>query len=354
MTFKKIHIFSTNHQWTTARYFERAVKAEGLECVYWDSVPNLSEIDPQDLFLYIDPALDWPLGLEMLDCCKAAYFIDVHQGLDERLKLSKFFDLVFIAQKAYLGAFRAKGIADVFWLPLACDPEIHAQGVEPRIYDVGFVGKLGNQGTWRYSILNNVLSKYAVNDYKRYYPPLAMGEVYGQSKIVFNASINKDLNMRFFEALASGALLVTDRSPEGINDLFEENIHYVAYDTDVDALEIINYYLANNESREKVSSAGNKAVLEGHTYRHRWQTILGYAEGYVREFPLKEMTREELSDLYSEIFVSMRLPLRILEVIKKYGITRLACKNLIVALGRLVNSIVPLTPNAIRARFARN
>ena len=49
-----------------------------------------------------------------------------------------------------------------------------------------------------------------------------MGRIYSESKIVLNASINGDLNMRVFEALTSGALLVTDRIENGLDTLFAQ------------------------------------------------------------------------------------------------------------------------------------
>ena len=48
-------------------------------------------------------------------------------------------------------------------------------------------------------MLRAVLPQFATNDVSRSYNPQQMGEVYSRSKIVFNKSINGDLNMRFFE-----------------------------------------------------------------------------------------------------------------------------------------------------------
>jgi hypothetical protein len=87
---------------------------------------------------------------------------------------------------------------------------------------------LGPTGGWRNVVLNKVLPNFRTNDFNKFYSPIDMGSIYGKSKIVFNASIREDLNMRFFEALASGALLVTDRIPEAVGDLFEENVDFIA------------------------------------------------------------------------------------------------------------------------------
>ena len=51
--------------------------------------------------------------------------------------------------------------------------------------------------------------------------PAEMAKVYARAKIVFNACVNRDLNMRVFKAMASGALLITDEA-DWLEDLFED------------------------------------------------------------------------------------------------------------------------------------
>ena len=63
------------------------------------------------------------------------------------------------------------------------------------------------------------------------------------ANIVFNEAVNNDLNMRVFEALCSGRLLVTDEAPgSGLKDMFQDNKHLVIYNED-NLIERIRYYL---------------------------------------------------------------------------------------------------------------
>jgi hypothetical protein len=101
-----------------------------------------------------------------------------------------------------------------------------------------------------------------------------MGEIYSRSKIVFNKSINRDLNMRFFEGLASGALLVTDRIGNGLADVAQEGVHYVGYDTAEEAIEKIGYYLTHEDERAAIAARGQALAFERHTYAARLATIL--------------------------------------------------------------------------------
>lgn len=301
--------------------------------------------------MFIDPPPDWPIGIENTPCLNVAYLIDVHLDLQSRLRLSLFFDAVFIAQKDYVLAFQEIGHRHAHWLPHACDTGIHLAPSPSRTIDVGFVGQLGQRGTRRFQILSTVLPKFKSNDYKRYYSPRDMAQVYGQSKIVFNVAINGDLNMRFFEALASGALLVTDRIENGLGELFQEGIHYVGYTTAEEAIEKIQYYLVHNADRERIACHGQQKAFELHTYRHRWLEMLAKSTDAQGQAPARRYSRRALSDLYSDIFVSLRRPSRIPAVMACYGVSHSTLPNLAKGWGRWLNARMPITPNAIRTRL---
>ena len=144
-----------------------------------------------------------------------------------------------------------------------------------------------------------------------YYPKMFVGNAYFQdmarifsaSKIVFNRSVLNDLNMRVFEALASGSLLITNvlvSNDPGDNDLagnglagnclagngqaelFRDGVHLVTYRASEDLLEKVRYYLEHDEERERIAAAGRAEVLAKHTYRHRMEEMLG-AVGSSRE-----------------------------------------------------------------------
>ena len=57
-----------------------------------------------------------------------------------------------------------------------------------------------------------------------------MADVYRKSRIVFNQSVRNDLNMRVFEGMAAGALMVTDAiRRNGLEDLFTAGETLVTY-----------------------------------------------------------------------------------------------------------------------------
>ena len=348
------YIFSADSEHTTARYFARAIsELGGWRCIYLDKLFDPAILKPNDILMYVDPASDWPLGLESVPCITVAYLIDVHQDITSRLQIANFFDLVFVAQKEYVKIFHQDGHSQTFWVPLACDSDVHNPLVANKLFDVGFVGNLGQRGTPRWSVLTEILPHFKTNDYQRYHSPREMGSVYGQSKIVFNASINGDVNMRVFEGMAAGAMLVTDRIKNGLNELFSEGIHYVGYESIDEAKEKIAYYLSHDSERDKIAQTGQREVLEHHTYLKRCETIMLHVDAANKSAPARKMSRGQLGELYSRIFVTLRQPTRICAVCLHYGFSIPIIRQWCTAWARWFNARIPLTPNALRARMFR-
>jgi hypothetical protein len=345
-------IYSIEAEHTTGRYFCRAAEDEsGGSVAYCHVPPDVGQLQQRDTFLFVDPATDWPIGLERADCVTAAYMIDVHQGLDGRLRVAPLFDAVFVAQKDYIEAFRRDGHPNVHWLPLACAPRVHHQPSEARPLDVAFVGKPGLKGSRRETILAAVLPHYKTNDWGQFHSPTEMAAIYGCAKIVFNASINGDLNMRFFEALASGALLITDRLANGLEDLFREGVHYVGYSSVAEAREKIDYYLAHDAERARIAAAGCEEVLARHTYGHRLNNILAVCATSRNVAPARAYGRSRLGTLHAQTFASMRRPDRMREVMRRYGASFGLALHWAASWAKHLNARIPLTPGAIRARL---
>jgi spore maturation protein CgeB len=78
---------------------------------------------------------------------------------------------------------------------------------------------------------------------------------------------------KVYEALACRSFVLVDRQLD-VFSLFEDDRHLVGFDDVTDLKKKIRYYLKHPEERERISDAGCKAVLEGHTYRHRISEML--------------------------------------------------------------------------------
>jgi 2-polyprenyl-3-methyl-5-hydroxy-6-metoxy-1,4-benzoquinol methylase/Tfp pilus assembly protein PilF len=241
-------------------------------------IKNLPGDFTPDLFLWIDSGAETaPAGLDKLSCPKACFLIDTHIDPGLRLPIARLFDFTFLAQKAQVSLFEGEGIKNVHWLPLACSPELHNLPQPARDIDVAFVGSLTNRSNQRRARL--------LAEVKRRFPdaciaqlwPDEMANTYARSKIVLNISVKRDVNMRVFEAMASGAMLVTDDA-DGLADLFEEGRHLAVYHNDDDACDIIEKYLRDDAGRAAIADAGQRLVLSKHTYERRVAEIVSVME----------------------------------------------------------------------------
>jgi hypothetical protein len=302
------------HPGTTGWYFER-VLARGHKVMYGGPAyrlerPGLApDLDlaramagcrPRpDLILYVDsPGPFFPRGLERVDAPTAAYLIDVHTQTAHHLELATLFDYVFIAQKDYLDSFR-KANPHSYWLPFGCDPEIHRNLATERIFDVGFVGHLTID---RRKILERLARHFRVNDYDRTCPPEEMAEIYSRSRIVFNRPVRRDLNMRVFEALACGSLLITERIGNGQDELFADRKHLVTYQEAGELEDLVANYLKQEREREEIAACGHARVVERDTYELRVRELLRVTTKGEGEAPARNEAASRVAARYVDIY----------------------------------------------------
>lgn len=279
----------------TALYVERAARAAGHDVILVRDASALPGLARVDLFLAIDPWFEGAHALPQITCPTAILLIDVHRDLPTRALFARFFDHVFVAQRDHVERIAATGHPSVHWLPLAGDPGVHCVPGQTRDIDVGFVGKLGPPGSDRHAVLSHVLSGFATNAYARPHTPWEMGRIYSRSRIVFNKSIGGDVNMRVFEALAAGALLVTDRVTNGLEALLTEGQHYVGYDTAEEAVARITHYLGDEAARSRIARSGQALLLDRHTYDARFADVLDVVRraGTARPAPARAVSKAE-------------------------------------------------------------
>ena len=203
---------------TTGVYCRRAL--ERLVDVAHFRPDEIAQIPREgfDLYINIDDGFDYRLPSELRP--SVFWAIDTHVNFDSCLHRARGFDFVFAAQRDGAEALRQAGIASATWLPLACDPEIHRKHDVPKEYDVAFVGNI-LPGP-REELLHLLRRKYRGAFIGQcYFDDIA--RTYSAARTSFNRSIKNDVNMRVFEVIACGSLLLTneltdnwDRSPNRV------------------------------------------------------------------------------------------------------------------------------------------
>lgn len=269
---------------------------------------NLS--DKPELFLWVDPAGRYfPHDIETLLFPTACYLIDVHLG-HWRKETAKFFDVVFLAQKDFVDEYKqAVGHDQVYWLPLGAASDVHFDHKVERIYDVGFVGNLirEHQTSGRGRRLEALSKSFKTNDFSQSFTPAEVGKIYSQSKIVFNNSISGDVTMRLFEGTACGALMLTNETQNGIDELFNVGEEVVTFSDDKDLFDKVKFYLEHPEQRQQIAQAGQKRTLENHLYTSRCQSLFSAitAPGFRQLAPMRTATSQERMKVRCKVYTHL-------------------------------------------------
>lgn len=269
-------IYNKESESTTACYIEKVMKSSGMDYVhFWTE--RSSDIPREfDLYFRIDHG-DYKYDIP--DDLRPSVFYAIDTHLDKPYKKIKkqvnHYDIVFCVHRDGAYRLRKEAKVDTQWIPVACDPEIHRKLDLPKRYDIGFVGRGGKKFT-RAGRLRMLKEKYpnsfiGTSDFRK------MSEVYSMSRIGFNSSLRKDINMRVFEIMASGCFLLTDYiKSNGFDELFVGGKHLVMYRNDKELMELVDYYLRNEMEREKIARQGYEWVVGNHTYFHRVQKMFNY------------------------------------------------------------------------------
>lgn len=220
-------------------------------------------------------------GIGQIGCPTAYISVDTWHDVSE-YQYAYAYDFVFLAQRALVAYMRQVGVCRAFWLPLACDPTAHfgKSDVAPA-YDLAFLGRthyyVNGQRRARLAALDGAF------DLRVFFGmgPEEMAQALSPARLVFNASIACDVNMRVFEVLATGRPLVTNREADanGLSALFEEGVHFIGYD-DEDLVAQVRHYLDNPAAAEVIGAAGQAEVLANHTYAHRVGALLDQINAY--------------------------------------------------------------------------
>ena len=262
---------------STGVYFKKGLieflGPQNVMHVYPENLKNLTGHEAE-LFLKIDDGCSWNRWNPNLHP-SIYYIIDTHIDLEWRQDLAKEgnFDLLCFAQTEGL---REKWHTDFKgWVPLGCDKDIHDVGQKEKKYDVGFIGHFHSKyAAERIDYIHELFKSFPnffysnMRFFKDYTTKLA------ELRVVFNKSLNGDVNMRVFEALCSGSCLLTDRLP-GLSSLgLIENVHYVGYSSKEEMIEQMKMLLSDEQRREEIAKRGQNIAQRFHTYTDRVKDII--------------------------------------------------------------------------------
>lgn len=293
----------------------RAFRELGFETLLLDIYRNyenlrakILEFSPDILWLctkYCLPLIDsMKKDLEKIGCTIMYWFCDLRavEGIRSNIplqnliinpkKIGPLLDYIFLSNVGQIQDYKSGyEVENVYYMPQACTPSFHHSVNKKKKYDITFVGAIGKawQHKERTKLIRKISHHYDINLRSDVRNNIA--ELYSSSKIVFGADLTYGkpyspylcCSNRIFIALGCGAFYLCQYFP-GLERLAENHKHLVWFKTEKELFELIDYYLSNDDEREKIRKNAEDLAHSKHTYVHRIQNILDIIDGKTKEF----------------------------------------------------------------------
>lgn len=199
------------------------------------------------------------------------------------------YDLVLSSLLNFVEKFKRDGLTSKYF-KLGFEPRVLTKLKKQSFhYQAAFIGGLSEAHVDRIRLLEEIAKfpeldvwGYGINELDPKSPVLTVhhGNAWGlemynilfNSKIALNNHINVSENyannMRLYEATGVGSLLLTEYK-DNLKTLFEPGREVVTYNSAEECVELIKYYLENEEERKSIACAGQQRTLNEHTYYER-------------------------------------------------------------------------------------
>lgn len=271
--------------WGPGRFIEDGLKAAGVRVETYTAAVDFSKVYWERCagVLFVEGHRRHEIRVYNLHAAPVPKVFWVHHGrhrLELNLRRVDRYqpDLVLLAHSLEM---QDRIPVPVRFFPFAVDPAIfnRSKPLAARRLDVAFAGSRGGaMYTRRERALSAIYAAFHARfklklDAQAYLKDLA--DLYGDSKIVVNGSMDdgRHINMRLFEGMGCGALVLTDRA-SGQERLFQDGAHLAVYEDATGLLERIDYFLQNLDEAQRIASAGRAHLLNRHTYRRRAEELL--------------------------------------------------------------------------------
>lgn len=231
------------------------------QVIFW-GIEN--EFIPDDIeegdYKLIGVILDWSISFESI------------------LKNASRFDWLFTDEQGveYLNKYGIKNVSAINIK--AFSPYLHRKYLyhSEKNYDIVFVGDFNKEmyqerDKW-ISRLSKLSSKYKIlitnNSFGESY-----AEALNSSKIAFNFCRNNIINQKTFEIPACNTLMFINEDVKNLSKYLKDKEDCIYYN-ETNFEELIDYYLQNNEEREKITKKGYQKV-QRNTFEYNFENLLG-------------------------------------------------------------------------------
>lgn len=267
-----------NREFREALCLKRGIERAGHEAVVWGLNYNNFSVSFDEISKDCDALLSlenydsgWHPDISKFKGKKLFWSIDSHCALqNHQMHCAKHkFDTILLSNIQHSHHFEGM-VNSAVWFPNGYPSDL----VKPdltvtRSHDIGFCGSLiGNREPWLNLISNKFKLKKDIfvigND---------MVKALSSYKIAFNINIADDINFRTFEATGSGAMLLTNYTPN-LEKLFKIGEEIIIYDSPEDLLRKIEIYTSDDDLRNTIADNGKNRSINDHSYDSRSKKLL--------------------------------------------------------------------------------
>lgn len=268
-----------------------------------------------DVFAHLVHSPGLPRDLQITPIPTVSLDIDSFGWTSSRIRWSMLFDYVFLWHKSFVPLYQAAGHPKVSVLPHAVDGELFRESrcERDRPLELGWVGEFGyGHYARRRRIIETLSTKFRMNDFRKRYGKEETAEIYQLSNIVVNVSredFPHEANMRCYEGMAGGALLITGIPTELTEWGFREGEHFVGWRNEEEISGLVDYYLRHPNKRIEIALAGQKLTLENFTFQRCKEEMGAVLGEYPNQFfaPARSWQAEDVHLTYLEYYYRYQL-----------------------------------------------
>jgi len=300
--------------------YVRALQRNGITLTFLPAgTPPNAELSsmlkqcPERPALILHPEADVPYlpwGLVSVNIPTACFQVDTYTYTEHRIAWSMLFDQVIVFHPGYEARFQKAGHPGACFFAHAVEEELYSGAEIARIFEIGWVGQVnGPIYRKRQTILSFLSQTFRMNNLSKQYTLEEMAWVYRQSRVVVNIGRDdypQDANLRTFEAMAAGALLITALPSELTEIGFENGVHFLGYRKAGEIADLVRNYLGAEAARKRIADAGRKKVLREHTYDVRVKQWLAQvaSQGGNLQAPARHWPEGRVRRIYLDYFAA--------------------------------------------------
>jgi hypothetical protein len=256
-----------------------------------------------------------PRDLQLCPVLTASLDIDSFGWLSSRIRWSMLFDYVFVWHPSFVPIYKAAGHPRVYALPHAVDRDLFQVNLTSgtRPLDLGWVGGFGyTQYARRRRIVEVLADRFKMNDFERRYSKEETAQIYQESKIVVNVSredFPTEANMRCYEAMAGGALLITGMPTELTEWGFRDGEHFIGWRDEAEISDLVDHFLRHEEERTEIARAGQELTISDFTFQKCRDKMTAVLCEHPKEFfaPARNWLAEDVHLIYLEYYYRYQL-----------------------------------------------